>query len=278
MPNTKLHCIYVLLHFSPRSAPLRQVMSPTAQGENKYNPISLNPTQHWVNLLSDCHSISFMTQPPLPVKSNPPQDLSKRKQNVIISSTLNLDTKQRKSLSKIYKKYICSQQQWDPVGQWVEERKLYRNKKSDAIIYHLKSNLFMRQKQNEILGWIHPELFNLKWLIPYKAQADPSSVLINTLSFSLNRKTGGGERRGAEKITSRRLLLCFVLETVGLNVFSAKFERFASIIQVDGNAFFIKHLGLIINKQSYSSVYFNDVSYYWLYDKVTEVDKDVTLT
>lgn len=46
----------------------------------------------------------------------------------------------------------------------------------------------MRQKQNEILGWIHPELFNLKWLIPYKAQADPSSVLINTLSLFLNRK------------------------------------------------------------------------------------------
>lgn len=122
------------------------------------------------------------------------------KQNVIISSTLNLDTKRRKSLSKNYKRYICSQQQWDPVGQRVEERELYRNKKSDAIIYHLKSNLFMRQKQNEILGWIHPELFNLKWLIPYKAQADPSSVLINTLSFSLNRKTGGGgERRGLKK-------------------------------------------------------------------------------
>lgn len=33
-----------------------------------------------------------------------------------------------------------------------EWKKLYRNKKSDVIIYHLKSNLFMRQKQNEILG------------------------------------------------------------------------------------------------------------------------------
>lgn len=55
----------------------------------------------------------------------------------------------------------------------------------------------MRQKQNEILGWIHSELFNLKWLIPYKAQADPSSVLINTLLLFLNRKQeeekGGGE-------------------------------------------------------------------------------------
>lgn len=73
-----LYCtVYnVLLQVSPRSAPLRPVMSPAAQGENKYNPISLNPTQQWVNLLSDCHSISFTTQPPLPVKSNPPQDLS----------------------------------------------------------------------------------------------------------------------------------------------------------------------------------------------------------
>lgn len=46
----------------------------------------------------------------------------------------------------------------------------------------------MKQKQNEILGRIHPELFNLKWLIPYKAQADPSSVLINTLLPLLNKK------------------------------------------------------------------------------------------
>lgn len=67
-------------------------------------------------------------------------------------------------------------------------RKLYRNTKTDVIIYHLKSDLFMREKQNEILGWIHPELFNLKWLIPYKAEADSCSVLINTLSRFLNRK------------------------------------------------------------------------------------------
>lgn len=57
----------------------------------------------------------------------------------------------------------------------------------------------MRQKQNEILGWIHPELFNPKWLIPYKARADPSSVLINTLSLFLNRKTGGGKGMGEEE-------------------------------------------------------------------------------
>lgn len=57
----------------------------------------------------------------------------------------------------------------------------------------------MRQKQNEILGWIHPELFNPKWLIPYKARADPSSVLINTLSLFLNRKTGGGEGKEEKK-------------------------------------------------------------------------------
>lgn len=31
-------------------------------------------------------------------------------------------------------------------------RKLYRNTKTDVIIYHLKSDLFMREKQNEILG------------------------------------------------------------------------------------------------------------------------------
>lgn len=69
----------------------------------------------------------------------------------------------------------------------------------------------MRQKQNEILGWIHPELFNPKWLIPYKAQADPSSVLINTLSLFLNRKTGGGKGMEGWKNNFPPLLVVFLL-------------------------------------------------------------------
>lgn len=85
--------------------------------------------------------------------------------------------------------------------------KLYRNKKTDVIIYHLRSDLFMRQKQNEILGWIHPELFNLKWLIPYKAKADSCSVLINTLSRFLNRKQAEKKGRGWQK----KQLLPFLL-------------------------------------------------------------------
>ncbi len=69
-----------------------------------------------------------------------------------------------------------------------------------------------------------------KWLIPYKAQADPSSVLINTLSRFLNRKQE--EKDGVEKITSHCFLLCFVSESVGLNVFSAKFVKFSLIIKL----------------------------------------------
>lgn len=69
----------------------------------------------------------------------------------------------------------------------------------------------MRQKQNEILGWIHPELFNLKWLIPYKAQADPSSVLINTLLLFLNQK----RKKNKEKVENNSsILLSFSLESV----------------------------------------------------------------
>lgn len=102
----------------------------------------------------------------------------------------------------------------------------------------------MRQKQNEILSWIHPELFNLKWLIPYKAQADPSSVLINTLSLFLNRKQEE-EKDGGEKITSHCFLLGFLLESVGLNVLCATFVKFSLIIEAEGNVFFINHLALM---------------------------------
>lgn len=92
----------------------------------------------------------------------------------------------------------------------------------------------MKQKQNEILGWIHPELFNLKWLIPYKAQADPSSVLINTLSLLLNRKQDeqkycwGGEGKRQQ------------LFTVSCCALFVKFVEVALIIKVDENAFFLK--------------------------------------
>lgn len=75
----------------------------------------------------------------------------------------------------------------------------------------------MRQKQNEILSWIHPELFNLKWLIPYKAQADPSSVLINTLSLFLNRKQE--EKDGGEKNNLSLFLLGFLFEKCWFNCF-----------------------------------------------------------
>lgn len=140
---------------------------------------------------------------------------------------------------KFRKKYICSLPQWHPVWQRVEERRLYKNKKSDVIIYHLKSYLFMRQKENEILGWIHPELFNLKWLIPYKAGADPSSVLINTLSLFLNRKQE--EKDGEEK---KKKLLTFswgvlFLESVGFNAVSAKFVKFSLIIEADENMYLL---------------------------------------
>lgn len=80
-------------------------------------------------------------------------------------------------------------------------------------------------------------------------QSPGRSLLCSDKYFIILPKSKNRRRRretGAEKITPHRLLLCFVLESVGLNVFSAKFEGFASIIQVDGNAFFIKHLGLIM--------------------------------
>lgn len=43
-----------------------------------------------------------------------------------------------------------------------------------------------------------------------------------------------------KKKTSHCFLLCFVLESVGLNVFSARFEKFSLIIEADENVFFIK--------------------------------------
>lgn len=125
----------------------------------------------------------------------------------------------------------------------------------------------MRQKQNEILGWIHPELFNLKWLIPYKAQADPSSVLINTLSRFLNWKQAEEKGMGLEKITFPSFLLCFVSESVS----GAKLWGLLLTVEVDENVFFSKHLGLTI-ANLFISVRCIIISCM----KTTEVDKDVT--
>lgn len=177
--------------------------------------VSFNPTQHYRSPATSYPTA--ILHPPqhhlLLLLLLPSKIHLKSKCNYSISSALNLGKK-----GQLWAK---SCKMWDPVGQRVGGRKLYSNKKSDVIIYHPKSYLFMKQKQNEILGWILPELFNLKWLIPYKAQEDPSSVLMNTLSLFLNRKTGGGGRRGRKKeeTSTRCFLLCFVLKCVVWNVF-----------------------------------------------------------
>lgn len=79
-----------------------------------------------------------------------------------------------------------------------------------------------------------------------------------------------------EKITSHCFLLCFVLESVGLNVFSAKSEKFSLIIEVDGNVFF--HKTFRTNDASLLPLFISMMYYYWLYERVTGVDKDVPLT
>lgn len=86
----EFQCIYVFLQFSPCPAPS---VTQTAEGDNKFNLISLNPTQHWLNLLSDCHSISVMTSNSS-VKST--SKFFKKKYNCIISSPLNFDRKKGK--------------------------------------------------------------------------------------------------------------------------------------------------------------------------------------
>lgn len=72
---------YKLLQFASHSAPKRQLVFQTAEGKNKSHLISLNPTQHSVNLLSDCQSIS--TAASFEVKST--SIFFERKQNCIIS-------------------------------------------------------------------------------------------------------------------------------------------------------------------------------------------------
>lgn len=177
---------------------------------------ALNPTQHWLNLFSSVLFISITMANSFEIKFTYVSLLfsnffSRRKRNCISSTPLNSGRgkKRGKVLDWVEKEYFRSQPNHNETLSDSGWRKLYRNKKSDVIIYHLKPKLFMRQKQNEILGWIHPELFNPKWLIPYKARADPSSVLINTLSLFLNRKTGRGKGMGEKKLLSTVFLLCF---------------------------------------------------------------------
>lgn len=60
--------------------------------------------------------------------------------------------KKSKVLDRVEKEYFPSQPNHNEILSDSRRRKLYRNKQSDVIIYHLKPELFMRQKQNEILG------------------------------------------------------------------------------------------------------------------------------
>lgn len=72
----------------------------------------------------------------------------------LISKPLNSERKEKESevLDRGEKEYFPSQPNHNEILSDSGRRKLYRNKKSDVIIYHLKPKLFMRQKQNEILG------------------------------------------------------------------------------------------------------------------------------
>lgn len=178
---------------------------------------ALNPTQHWLDLLSSVLFISITMADSFEIKftyvfllfSNFFLEEEAKLYQFYAIKFGERGKKKGKVLDWVEKEYFRSQPNHNEILSDSGWRKLYRNKKSDVIIYHLKPKLFMRQKQNEILGWIHPELFNPKWLIPYKARADPSSVLINTLSLFLNRKTGRGKGMREKKLLSTVFLLCF---------------------------------------------------------------------
>lgn len=112
MFNTKFQCVYVLLQFSPCSAPRRQVMSQTAKGEN----MSVNPIQPLASLLSDCHSTYILEKHHNFITTS---RFLKKKQNWISSGTLNLEKKREKKEKKyiknifaVYLNEIPSDSEW----------------------------------------------------------------------------------------------------------------------------------------------------------------------
>lgn len=148
-------CMFVLLtFFSDTRRPERESV---CHSGTCVHLKALNPTQHWLNLLSSLLFISITTE----IKFTRVflffsfRLKKRRKRNGIGSTPLSSEREtenKRKVFERAEKEYFPRQPNHNEILSDSGRRKLYRNKKSDVIIYHLKPELFMRQKQNEILG------------------------------------------------------------------------------------------------------------------------------